>query len=132
MILNILFRDRTPSPQKTNGVRNGQSEENTSSNCLEIQNSNAIEFADTSNNEIELMPLNSPSNSLDRPDILINPSRIEENNFDTKSKKRKTTPVITLNLSKKKSIDGRGASDEKDEVKLDEETKQVRKLNYLP
>ena len=117
----------SPSPQKTNVVRNGQRERNASSDGLEIKSSNTIEFEDISNNEIELMPLNSPAKSSDRPDSRIIPSRFDESKLDTKSKKRKTTPVITLKLSKKKNIDGRDTSDEKEEVKLDEETKQVRK-----
>ena len=101
-------------------------EVNVHSNSLEVRNWNVMEFRGSSNNEIELMPLNSPQDSPEKPDIIVSAGQYDENSSSKEVKKRKATPVITLNLSKKKTHEGHDTSSEKDGVKLDEETKQVK------
>ena len=73
--------------------------------------------------DLELVPLNSPTSlSNTTPDILIDPNRAEEKTKNGTPKKRTLGARLTLTLSKKKSDEG----EEKTNVKLDEETKQVR------
>ena len=101
-------------------VRNASpSDHDASSNFLKVQNSHKVEHGNTSKNEIEMMPLNSPTDSLDTPDILIDPTKIEENCFNGNTKKRKASSRLTLTLSKRNSTKGDNVKSEKDTVTLD-------------
>ena len=73
---------------------------------------------------MELVPLNSPTSLSTTPDILIDPTRIEEKSLNGNTKKRSTRARLTMKLSKKKSNEG----DDKNSVKLDDETKQVKSV----
>ena len=76
---------------------------------------------EVSANDLELVPLNSPTSLSTTPDILIDPTKIEEKNLNGNTKKRSVRTRLAMTLSKKKSEEG----DEKNNVKLDDETKQV-------
>ena len=81
---------------------------------------------DESTQDLELVPLNTPESlSNTTPDILIDPSKIEENPRNGSTKKRNLGARLTMTLSKKKSDE----EDENKKVKLDEETKQVKQNN---
>ena len=74
--------------------------------------------------EIELLPLNSSLKNLDTPDILLDPNRIEQDHIEETYRERK---LSRLRKSFSKKISMPNLIKEKDGVKLDEETKQVRK-----
>ena len=74
--------------------------------------------------EIELLPLNSNLKNLDTPDILLDPNKIEQDNIEDTYRERK---LSRLRKSFSKKISMPNLIKEKDDVKLDEETKQVRK-----
>ena len=74
--------------------------------------------------EIELLPLNSNLKNLDTPDILLDPNRIDQDNIEDAYRERK---LSRLRKSFCKKISMPSLIKEKDDVKLDEETKQVRK-----
>ena len=83
---------------------------------------------DESTQELELVPLNSSASlSNTTPDILIDPSKIEEKPRNGSTKKRNLGARLTMTLSKKKSDE----EDENKKVKLDEETKQVKQNNVV-
>ena len=83
---------------------------------------------DESTQDLELVPLNSSASlSNTTPDILIDPSKIEEKPRNGSTKKRNLGARLTMTLSKKKSDE----EDENKKVKLDEETKQVKQNNEI-
>ena len=83
---------------------------------------------DKSTQDLELVPLNSSASlSNSTPDILIDPSKIEEKPRNGSTKKRNLGARLTMTLSKKKSEE----EDENKKVKLDEETKQVKQNNEI-
>ena len=73
--------------------------------------------------EIELLPLNSNLKNLDTPDILLDPNKIEPDTIEDTYRERK---LSRLRKSFSKKISMPNIIKEKDDVKLDEETKQVR------
>ena len=93
-------------------------------------NNKHLENGDTNACEIELLPLNSSIKNLDTPDILLDPNRIEQDNNEDAFRERK---LSRLKKSFSKKISMPNLIKEKDDVKLDEETKQVSKnITKLP
>ena len=86
--------------------------------------SNTIELENISNNQIELIPLTYPLNHLNKSEILTEPTKEYQDNFQGTIKERKQSR-LRLSFSKTKTSLGQDLINEKDEVKLDEETKQV-------
>ena len=87
-------------------------------------NDKNLENGDANACEIELLPLNSNPKNLDTPDILLDPNRIDQDNIEDAYRERK---LSRLRKSFCKKISMPSLIKEKDDVKLDEETKQVRK-----